>query len=121
VEFRNSDGTMHNIHTMPTIVGNEPIDVSQGPKGAPVTKQFMKPEIMMPVRCNNHPWMNAFINVSPTPFFAVTDANGHFAISGLPAGTYTLTAVHEKMGEQDITVTVQPQGTAKADFSFSSK
>jgi plastocyanin len=121
VEFRNSDGTMHNIHTMPTTVGNEPIDISQGAKGAPASKQFAKPEVMMPVRCNNHPWMNAFINISATPFFAVTDADGHFSIPGLPAGTYTLAAMHEKMGEQDMTVTVEPKGTAKADFSFSAK
>ena len=74
VEFQNSDPTMHNIHTMPTDVGNETIDVSQGPHGAPVTKQLGKPELMMPVRCNNHPWMNAFLNVSATPFFAVSDS-----------------------------------------------
>ena len=67
----------------------------------------------MPVRCNNHPWMNAFINVSATPFFAVTDADGHFEIKGLPAGTYTLAAVHEKMGEQTMTVTVAPQKTGE--------
>jgi plastocyanin len=121
VEFRNSDGTMHNIHTMPTVVGNEPIDISEGAKGAPVTKTFAKPEVMIPVRCNNHPWMNAFINVSATPFFAVSDADGHFVINGLPAGAYTLAAVHEKMGEQDMTVTVAAQGTAKADFRFSAK
>ena len=121
VEFRNSDGTMHNIHTMPAVVGNEVIDISQGPKGAPVTKRFAKPEVMMPVRCNNHPWMNAFINVSATPFFAVTDGDGRFSMQGLPAGKYTLAAVHEKMGEQDMTVTVEPKGTAKADFSFSAR
>jgi hypothetical protein len=121
VEFRNSDGTMHNIHTMPTAVGSESIDISQGAKGAPQTKQFNQPEVMIPVRCNNHPWMNAFINVSATPFFAVTDADGHFGITGLPAGTYTLAAVHEKMGEQTMTFTVAPKGTTKTDFSFSAK
>ena len=121
VEFRNSDITMHNIHTMPTQVGNETIDISQGPKGAPVRKQFARPELMIPVRCNNHPWMNAFINVSSTPYFAVTDANGHFSLAGLPAGSYTIAAVHEKLGEKDIQVTVPATGTAKADFSFGMK
>jgi plastocyanin len=121
VEFRNSDGTMHNIHTLPTATGSQSIDISQGAKGPPQIKQFNQPEVMIPVRCNNHPWMNAFINVSTTPFFAVTDAGGHFSISGLPAGTYTLAAVHEKMGEQTVTVTIEPKGSAKADFSFSAK
>ncbi len=121
VEFRNSDGTMHNIHTLPTVEGSQPIDISQGPKGTPQVKQFNQPEAMLPVRCNNHPWMNAFINVSATPFFAVTDADGNFSIGGLPAGTYTLAAVHEKMGEQTMTVAVEPKQTAKADYSFTAK
>jgi len=121
VEFRNSDGTMHNIHTMSTVVGNETIDISQGPKGAPVTKRFKEPEVMIPVRCNNHPWMNAFINVAPTPFFAVTGADGQFKIDGLPPGTYTLGVVHEKMGEQTMKITIAPHGTATADFTFAMK
>ncbi len=121
VSFQNSDVTMHNIHTMPTVVGNEAIDVSQGPKGAPVTKQFKDPEVMMPVRCNNHPWMNAFINVSATPFFAVSDASGHFDLKGLPAGQYVLGAVHEKLGEQTLNVTVPAKGSAKGDVTFAIK
>jgi plastocyanin len=121
VEFRNSDTTMHNIHTMPTVDGNDPVDVSQGANGAPQVTRFMQPEVMMPVRCNNHPWMNAFINVSATPFFAVSDSDGHFGITGLPAGTYTLAVVHEKMGEQTMTVTVEAKKTAEANFSFGPK
>ena len=112
---------MHNVHTLPTAEGSQPIDISQGPKGTPQTKQFNHVEVMIPVRCNNHPWMNAFVNVSATPFFAVSGSDGHFTIHGLPAGTYTLAAVHEKLGEQTMTVTVEPQQTAKADFSFSMK
>jgi plastocyanin len=118
VEFRNSDPTMHNVHTEPTVVGNDTIDISMGPRGQPQTKQFFKPELMIPVRCNNHPWMNAFINVSATPFFAVSDADGHFDLRGLPPGTYTIGAVHEKLGEKTMQVTVAPNGKAKADFSF---
>jgi plastocyanin len=118
VEFRNSDPTMHNIHTQPTDIGNETIDISEGPRGQAQTKQFRKPELMIPVRCNNHPWMNAFINVSATPFFAVSDANGHFDLRGLPPGVYTLGAVHEKLGEKTMQVTIPAHGTAKADFSF---
>jgi plastocyanin len=118
VSFQNSDVTMHNIHTMPTVVGNEAIDISQGPRGVPVVRQFKDAEAMMPVRCNNHPWMNAFINVSATPFFAVTDASGHFDLKGLPAGDYVLGAVHEKLGEQTLKLTVPAKGAAKADFTF---
>lgn len=121
VEFRNSDITMHNIHTMPVSVGSESIDISQGPKGTPQTKQFNQVETMIPVRCNNHPWMNAFINVSQTPFFAVTGEDGMFSIKGLPEGEYTLAAVHEKLGEQTIQVTVKASGTAEAKFTFAMK
>ncbi len=119
VEFRNSDGTMHNIHTMPA--GNPVVDVSQGAKGAPEQKRFDTPEVMMPVRCNNHPWMNAFINVSATPFFAVSDVDGRFEIQGLPPGRYTLAAVHEKLGEQTIAVEVASKEQAKAEFTYSMK
>ena len=121
VEFRNSDITMHNIHTMPTAPGSTSIDISQSPKGESQTKQFNQVETMIPVRCNNHPWMNAFINVSETPFFAVTDADGKFSLKGLPAGDYTLAAVHEKLGEQTMKVTVKALGTADAKFTFAAK
>lgn len=119
VEFHNSDPTMHNIHTTPAD-GTSPTDVSQGPNGAPKTQTFDSPETMLPVRCNNHPWMNAFLNVAPNPYFAVTGVNGAFSIS-LPPGTYTLAAVHEKLGEQDVTVTVTAKGTTKTAFAYSAK
>jgi plastocyanin len=118
VEFRNSDPTMHNIHTTAETPTNPEVDISQPPMGGTTQRVFGKPELMLPVRCNNHPWMNAFINVSPNPFFAVTDENGHFEIRGLPPGTYALVADHEVLGQQTAQVTVGSKQTASADFTY---
>jgi len=120
VEFHNSDPTMHNIHTI-SIAGNPAVDVSQGPGGPPQTRQFTTPELMMPIRCNNHPWMEALLNVAPNPWFAVTREDGTFSITGLPPGTYTLAAVHEKLGEQDMQITVTEKSKSRADFTFAIK
>jgi plastocyanin len=119
VEFRNSDPTMHNVHTIPTQVGNQSVDISETPMGQPQTRHFDAAETMIPVRCNNHPWMEAFINVAPNRYFAVTGADGTFTLPDLPPGTYTLAAVHEKLGEEDMQITVPPKSTAKANFTFS--
>ncbi len=112
VEIRNSDTAMHNVHA-PTF--NE----SQMPKSAPILKTFDTPAVMMPIQCNQHPWMKMFINISSHPFFAVTDKDGRFSIAGLPPGTYTLAAVHERMGEKLINITVAPKSSNVADFSYS--
>jgi len=120
VEFRNSDPTMHNVHTV-SVAGNPQVDVSEGPAGAPQTRQFTTPELMMPIRCNNHPWMEAFLNVAPNRFFGVTREDGTFSIAGLPPGTYTLAAVHEKLGERDMQVTITAKSQSRADFTFTTK
>lgn len=118
VQFNNSDRTMHNVHMVTTVDGNPSVDVSEGPGSAPEVRQFHTPAQMVPVRCNNHPWMNAFINVADSPYFAVTGADGRFTLSGVPSGTYTLAAVQEKLGEQDVTVTVLPRGTGTVNVMF---
>jgi plastocyanin len=122
VKFTNSDPTMHNIHMTPTVEGNQPVDISQAPSGGNATpgdeRTFAKPELMIPVRCNNHPWMQAFINVSPNPFYAVSDASGKYAIHGLPPGTYTIVADQESLGQQTATVTVAAKQTATQDFTY---
>src|SRR2546423_8270163 len=99
VKIVNSDPTTHNIH--PTPKDNREWNESQPPKAAPIQKSFAREEIMLPVKCNQHPWMKMYVNVVKTPFFAVTDKDGKFEIKGLPPGTYTLTPVQEKVGPHD--------------------
>ena len=118
VKFTNSDPTMHNVHMTPQISTNQSVDISQPPNGAGEMRTMAASELMIPVRCNNHPWMEAFINVAANPFFAVSDADGHFTIQGLPPGTYTIVAVHEKLGQKTATVTVGSKQTTTQDFTY---
>jgi plastocyanin len=119
VRFTNSDATMHNIHMEPQVSTNQAVDISQPPNLGNDQRVFHAPERMIPVRCNNHPWMQAFVNVAANPFYAVSDSEGHFTIKGLPPGTYTLAADQEKLGEKTVTVTVGAKQTATADFTYS--
>ncbi len=118
VEFLNSDNTQHNVHMSPTASGNEGFDVTQRAGASPISRYFRSPENMMAIRCNNHPWMHSYLSVVPNPFSAVSDAEGRFTIKGLPPGTYTLTAVHEQLGQRSATVTVAAGATARPAFTF---
>jgi len=93
VKIENSDPTTHNIH--PTPKDNREWNESQAPQAPALEKSFAREEIMLPVKCNQHPWMRMFINVTKSPFHAVTGPDGKFEIKGLPPGEYTLAFVHE--------------------------
>lgn len=112
LEVLNSDPVNHNVHAMPE--ANQEWNVSQPPTSPAKSNTFNKPEIGMVVMCNVHPWMRTYAHVLSNPYYAVTGADGTFTIKGLPPGTYTLEAWHEKFGTQEKKVRVG----AKADFTF---
>ena len=116
VQIKNDDPTTHNIH--PTPKDNREWNESQPPQAAPIEKNFAREEIMLPVKCNQHPWMKMYINVVKSPFYAVTGPDGKYEIKGLPPGDYTLAFVHEKLGEQDQKVTVAAKEAKTVDQSF---
>lgn len=111
-----SDPTTHNVHVLAK--DNKQWNQSQIPGAAPIVKKFTKPEIMVPVKCNQHPWMKAYIGVVTNPFYAVTGKDGTFTIKGLPPGSYTLGAWTATFGIQEQNVTVTAGGSATADFTF---
>ena len=117
IKIVNSDPTNHNIHPLPKV--NQEWNESQPPKGDSKLKHFTREEVMIPVKCNVHPWMRAYIGVVGHPFFAVTGNDGTFKIQGLPPGTYTLQAWHEKYGVQDVPVTVAAKESKTVDFDSS--
>lgn len=119
IEIRNSDPVLHNIKAVPS--ANRGFNISQPTQGMKTTRTFDAPEVMVPLECNVHGWMNAYVGVMSHPYFAVSAEDGTFRISGLPAGTYEIEAWHEKLGTQTMSVTVSDGGTATADFSFAPK
>jgi hypothetical protein len=116
LEVRNSDATLHNIHSMST-KGND-FNVGQPLAGMVYKYQLKSEEVMLHVRCDVHSWMTGYIGVVNHPYYAVSDASGAFTISGVPAGKQTIQAWHEAYGPLTLTVDVKPSGTTTADFTY---
>jgi plastocyanin len=119
LNITNSDPTQHNIHFTPK--NNPDWNQSQPNGAAPLTHSFKVAEILVPVKCNQHPWMKAYVAVLKHPYAAVSAEDGSYSIKGVPAGTYTVVAWHEggQTGtEKTMQVTVPASGSATADFAF---
>lgn len=114
-----SDNTTHNIHPLPNV--NPGWNVSQPPGADAIIKTFSRPEVSIPVKCNQHPWMRAYIHVLSHPFYAVSGSDGGFEIKGLPPGKYEIEAVHEQYGAMTQSVTVPAKGSAPVEFAYKSE
>jgi plastocyanin len=123
--FKNSDAFMHNVHGLPhPDSGNQEFNIAEPFQGQVNDTTFVanitKPEVLVKVKCDVHLWMFCYAGVQDHPFFAVSDKDGHYKISNVPAGTYTLTAYHLKTHggspgvSQQITVAAGP---VTADFT----
>ena len=114
--IKNSDATLHNIHALPT--KNTEFNQGQPFQNMTFDKTFDKPEVLLHFKCDVHPWMSSFVGVVDNPYYAVSDEAGAFSIAKLPAGKYTLAAVHPTLGEKTAEVTVAAGQTATAAFDF---
>ena len=114
--IKNSDPFAHNTHTQSTV--NSPFNMGMptANAGEKALDQPKAPETFK-VKCDLHPWMTGWIAVFDHPYFAVTGDDGTFVIKGLPDGTYTLEAWHERYGVKTAKVIVK-DGNATADFTF---
>jgi plastocyanin len=112
----NSDPVTHNVHPRPH--ANREWNQSQAPGEPPINRRFMRPEVMIHVKCNIHSWMHAWIGVVDHPYFAVTGTDGSFELRNLPPGAYTIEAWQEQLGNQEQPVTVSQSGKSVIDFTF---
>jgi hypothetical protein len=117
-DVQNSDSLLHNVHSLPKVAGNKERNVGQPVKGMKTDFVFDKPEVFVQFKCEVHPWMFAYVGVCDHPYFAVTDKDGNFKISGLPAGDYTIEAVHRKAGSSTQKIKVSADDKKTADFTL---
>ena len=117
LEIRNSDDTLHNVHALPK--SSQEFNLGMPIKGMKLKKTFAKPEVMVKIKCEVHPWMSAWAGVLDHPYFAVTGDDGGAAIKNLPPGEYTVEAWHEKFGAQTQKITVGDQDQ-ETSFTFKS-
>ena len=112
----NSDQTTHNVHPVPK--NNREWNETQPPGASPLSREFPRQEIAIPVKCNIHPWMQSYVAVLSSPYFQVTGPDGRFSLTNVPPGDYTVIAWHELYGSSEQAVTIGPSESQTVDFSF---
>lgn len=114
LEILNSDPVLHNIHGY---LGQlTAFNLAMPLKNQKIARKLDKPGLVR-VKCDVHGWMSAYVVVVEGPS-AVSGDDGGFVIKNVPAGSYTVTAWHEKLGEKSAQVTVPASGEATVDFTF---
>ncbi|RMF86116.1 MAG: hypothetical protein D6739_03620 [Nitrospirae bacterium] len=114
--IRNADDVLHNVHAFQH--RRNLFNVAL-PSTKVVARERLRRTGLISIRCDiSHPWMTAFIFVSPHPYAAVSDAAGRFRIEGLPPGRYTLDVWHERLGEIQLPVVVARGATTHVEAVF---
>jgi plastocyanin len=116
VDFVNSDPEAHNVHARPQVV--KAFNFLMSRQGSKRTLTFDKPEIAVPVGCDIHPWMSAYVAVVANPYFAVTPANGSVTLSNVPPGEYVVAVWQEKLGSKEQRVKLEARGAASLQFTY---
>jgi len=117
LKILNPDGTLHNVHALSKV--NPEFNLAMPKFRKETGKVFSKAEFMFPIKCDVHPWMSAWVTVSENPFYDVTDEDGRYLLTNVPAGEYEVEAWHEKLGTQKATIRVKESSSNQVNFTFS--
>jgi plastocyanin len=112
VSFGNLDPIFHNVFSLSKA---RSFDLGNYPKGQTRTVTFPKPGIVF-VDCHLHPNMSAAIVVTPNRWSTKADASGHFVLSSLRPGTYTIVAWHRAAGFFRKTIRITERGVENVEF-----
>ena len=116
LEVRNGDQTLHNVHAYE---GMRALFNNAQPPGTPaINRPLPTQQGVVKLKCDVHPWMQAFVVVGNNPYFATTSPIGQFRIANVPAGHHTLEAWQEKLGVRTVDVEVKPNQITHVSFAY---
>ncbi len=121
IKIASDDPILHNTHPQNNDTNATIYNIALPFKGFSVTKPLPATPELIKVKCDAHEWMRAWIWEFDNPYYATTDASGHFEIKDVPAGTYTVVAWHEVLGQKDAPAAVTAGKPTSVDFSFTPK
>ena len=116
IAFRNSDHTLHNVHSLST--ASNDFNVGQPVNGQVFNFRLKREEVMLQIKCDVHRWMTAYVGVVDHPYFAVSGEHGTFTIDGIPPGHHTIRAWHERYGTLTQSVDVAAGSAATVEFIY---
>ncbi len=113
VDFLNSDALLHNVFSADTCADR--FNLGTWPQGQ--TRSFtFKKDCAAALLCKVHPEMEGYVVAVPTPYYAVTAADGSYDIKDVPDGTYTVKVWHPTLKAAQKSVAVK--GATEADFAI---
>jgi hypothetical protein len=121
IKIASNDPILHNTHPQVAETNATLYNIALPYKGFSVVKPLPTTPELIRVKCDAHEWMRAWIWEFDHPYYATTDESGHFKITDVPAGTYTIVAWHEIMGQKEASAAVTPGKPVTVDFSFTPK
>lgn len=113
VDFHNSDAVLHNVFSPDACADH--FNLGTWPQGQQKSFTFKKP-CFASLLCKVHPEMEGFVTVMPTPYFAVTAADGSYVIKDIPDGSYTVKVWHPKLKAAQKSAAIK--GAAQVDFDI---
>tara|TARA_B100000315_G_C14585717_1_gene592892 strand:- start:2299 stop:2997 length:699 start_codon:yes stop_codon:yes gene_type:complete len=122
VVIKNSDATLHNVHSYSK--KNRVFNIAMPKVAKEKEVIFTDSEDPFYIKCDVHPWMKSWVAVFDHPYFAVTDEHGNYKIENVPPGEYTIVAFQEKFKMKNkLTkqVKVNDKEPIELDFTFVKK
>lgn len=115
--LHNRDPVLNTFHATARPSGRTLFNVGMPRKDQKLRRRVKQPGVVQ-MKCDVHPWEEAWVVAVDNPYHCVTDERGRFALEQVPPGSYTLVLWHEKLGPKQQRVKLGPGAHLKLKLDY---